>query len=53
MFTKRLGWLVYETQHLHIYIHIQAVAYKRGCLKYESGLSNELYFQIKMSLAQT
>ena len=36
----RLGWLVYKTQHLPIYIHLQAVAYKRGWLKYESCLSD-------------
>ena len=50
---ERLGWLVYETQHLPIYIHLQATACKRGWLKYESGLSNELFFQTNISLAQT
>ena len=41
---ERLGWLVYETQHLPIYIHL------RGWLEYESGLSNELFFQTKINL---
>ena len=50
---ERMGWLLYEIQHLPIYIHLQAMAYKRGWLKYESGLSNELFFQTKMRLAQT
>ena len=40
---ERLGWLVYETQQLPIYIHLQAMACKWGWLKYESGLSNELF----------
>ena len=50
---ERLGWLVYEIQHLPIYIHSQATACKRGWLIYESGLSNELFFQTNISLAQT
>ena len=48
---ERLGWPVYEIQHLPFYIHLQAIACKQGLLKYESGLSNELYFQKKISLA--
>ena len=57
-FIKRLGnklhyYYYYETQHLPIYIHLQAMACKRGSLKYEIGLSNELYFKMKISLAQT
>ena len=32
---------MYETQHLPIYIHLQAMACKWGWLKYESGLSND------------
>ena len=50
---ERLGWLVCEIQHLPIYIHLQATACKRGWLKYESGLSNELFFQKNISLAET
>ena len=50
---ERLGLLVYEIQHPPIYIHLQAMACIRGWLKYESDLSNELYFQTKISLAQT
>ena len=48
-----LGWVVYEIHHLSIYIHSQAMAYKRGSLKYESDLSNELFFQTKINLART
>ena len=40
---ERLGWLVYEIQHLPIYVHLQATACKRGRLIYGSGLSNELF----------
>ena len=50
---ERQGWLVHETQHLPIYIHLQTMACIRGWLRYESGLANELYFQTKKSLAQT
>ena len=54
MFSKcKAGWLVYETQHLPIYIRLQAMVCKQGWLIYESGLSKELYFQTKISLAQT
>ena len=49
----RLRWLVYEIQHPPIYIHLQAMACKRGRLKYESGLSNEFFFLSKISLPQT
>ena len=50
---ERLGWLVYEIQDLPIYIHLKATACKRGWLKYEIGLSNELFFQTNISLAHT
>ena len=30
---ERLGWLVYEIQHLPIYIHLQTMACERGWLK--------------------
>ena len=49
---ERLGWLVYETQHLSIYIHLQAMACKRGWLEYENGLSNDFSFPNKNKLAQ-
>ena len=47
------GWLVYETHHLPIHIHLQAMGCKRGWLKYKSGSSSEFCFQSKISLAQT
>ena len=50
---ERLGWLVYEIQHLPIYIYLQAMACKRGWLEYENGLSIELFFQTNICLAQT
>ena len=46
---ERLGWLVYEKQHLPIYIHLQATACKRGSLKYESRLFSELFFQTNIT----
>ena len=47
------GLGVVETQHLPIYIHLQAIDCEGGWLKYESGLYNEIFFQTKVSLAQT
>ena len=46
---ERLGWLVYEIQHLPIYIHLQAMACKQGWLQYERGLSNEFFFQTNIT----
>ena len=45
--------LVYDIQHLPTYIHLQAMAFKQGWLKCESALSNEPFFQTKISLTQT
>ena len=35
----RLGWLVSETQHYPIYVHLQAAACRGGWLHTEGGLS--------------
>ena len=51
--SEGVGWLVYEIQHLLIYIHLQAMACKRGWLKYERGLSSNFCFQKQTNLAQT
>ena len=40
----------FEIQPMPIYIHSQAMACKQGWLKYESGLSNELYLQNEKKL---
>ena len=49
----KAGVACIEIQHPPIYIHLQAMDYKQGRLKfYESGLSNE-FFLSKISLAQT
>ena len=40
---ERFRWLLHEIQHLSIYVHLQATACKRGWLKNESGLCNELF----------
>ena len=40
---ERRGWLLYKTQHLPVFTHLQAMACKRGWLKYESGLSYEFF----------
>ena len=50
---EMLGWLVYEIKHLSIYIHLQAMACKRGWLKYERGLFSEFFFLVNISLVQT
>ena len=39
--------LVYDIQHLPTYIHLQAMAFKRGWLKCESALSNEPFSRQK------
>ena len=40
----RLEWLVSETQHFPIYVHLQAAAYKSAWLLTGGGLSAELCF---------
>ena len=55
MLSKWNAWVAcaqYTASAAYIYIHLQAMACNRWWLKYESGLSNELYFQTAISLAQ-
>ena len=42
-----------DSINLSIYIHLQAMACKRGWLKYERGLSSEFIFGANISPAKT